>query len=122
MQALAHHAGSLSVSNQGGCVELTHVIPPPLCAHAVCRQSGIPLRSEPRSAASDALGGAAQGQEVTDSQERRQEGHVRASVWAAYAKSAGWLATALIATSLLLMQVAARFLIPVMFHASASMV
>ena len=44
-------------------------------------------------------------QEVADTHESRQEGHVRAGVWIAYARSAGWPSTALIAASLLLMQV-----------------
>lgn len=43
--------------------------------------------------------------EAGEAQEGRQEGHVRASVWVAYAGSMGWASTVLIAVSLLLMQV-----------------
>ena len=44
-------------------------------------------------------------------QETRQDGHVRASVWMSYARSAGWASTTVIAISLLLMQVILSFLV-----------
>ena len=40
-----------------------------------------------------------------EAEEQRQEGHVKANVWAAYAASMGWSFTILIAASMFLMQV-----------------
>ncbi|KAK9831669.1 hypothetical protein WJX74_005261 [Apatococcus lobatus] len=89
-----------------------------LCTHAtaalpfadlVWRLEGTAEQARAASAGLASAGGQLMTEErsgpnAAGAQESRQEGHVRAGIWAAYAGSMGWMVTILIAASLLLMQ------------------